>query len=298
MISLAVYVLAGVIGLVAVAVAIAILYQSKQNLRVSFYPRRRLGGLTILIAGLMLAAGSGEGLKGTLERMSARDDARGAVQSILDKPMASLILHVFGPDPFADESSSSVLRLHAVSKKGFDFVSGIPRKEMVSADPPPEGYGEYHIAWQSVVDSATTAEGKAAASQFLRVDAWQKVDRLDIALVLPSANAASLPETLEIVPNEEPLVNLFVGSPMSPPAKQVREPRVTSYEDELTLPDRIDGWLEPYMPPPFKLGPARAIYLTAAFAILVVGVVLTFLKPRPLPGDAVPTTPLPPPSEA
>ena len=211
--------------------------------------------LTLAVAGLIfLLLGQDRGCR-ALYGATLRDRATARLESMLPGEIG-LIVRVRntaspGTDPFQERPDTSSLRLRVVTRDGATLTSDISRAQL--RDPPASAslqwyhYGKRFLDCQTVVDGATTEEGREVASDLSTLEGWREVDRLEPALVFRGGDAPASPELLEIylcnsgASVDDPCLKVFKGTPSS--EERFKDGALAvPYRDPLSAARRIATW--------------------------------------------------------
>jgi tetratricopeptide (TPR) repeat protein len=279
--SIAVAVLASVIGFVNVVWALLLFSRDSQSWHVRLWSLNGLGHLAILAAGCLLAVGGQYRLFRLLYHQAAQAEAGAQLRSALQQPFDVITIRVFGSDPFGDQSKSCALRLRVITKAGPDFVSQIPQNHMKATRTQTPRFRGYAVPWQSVVDAVGTPEGRALASRIGHVGDWRRIDRVEADIVVTGAKEVLLPDSIKIVPNENQYVSLFDGAKAPQKLSGRDDVQVGAYRDESSPADRLAIELDTSSRVADELGAILAGSLAAGFLLLITGMGLRFLGEDP-----------------
>jgi hypothetical protein len=260
-------------------------------------PTRRQTGWICVIAGgcLLAAAGALLAYHRVHSVPKARSDVQAGLAAALNGPLVALEVEVRGPDPFRSRSADGVLRLRARATAGAPLDSDVPLNRMLprsgSRAPTTKAWGVYVIPWPAVVQGASTAADRAVALSTVRLADLGRFEHLGVAIVTAGASGSAVPDSLRIVSNTEPPLELVHAVRA---CRELGDPSgrsVWGYQDEepyISFTERLTGWkarsgfwLAHPSSRPILLGLllAGGLPLAAGFRLLEVGrnVVFTLL---------------------
>jgi hypothetical protein len=279
-------ILSTLVGLAAAFLGLALLGWDSREWKGRLRSRQGWCALGLFAgAGLLLVSGP-YGVIRMLHGAAQRAEAVARLQLALQEPLYALQLRVSGPDPFRDRPGPSLLRVSITTKANVDFLSEIPARQMKPAQPPPGG-GDvvvYTIPWQSVIENATTAEGRRVAACITHVTDLKQVRGMELAVIDRADGDSPPPQSIIITPNDRADLGLFYGG--QGPQVEARDQgdvKAVTYGDDQLLADRVHGW-EPAQAGADETSPAPLRTLALAVLLMVAGGIA--LVPGPEAGFA------------
>jgi hypothetical protein len=275
--SIAVAVFATVFGIVAIAFAMLLLSRDRASSAGWILARRsqapsawahwEVDALCILAAGVLLVVGGQYKLYRLLSaqvgdaaetvaiaearaKQAAQAAVRAAhavdqatsqaqVQSLLQAPFEALTVRVHGPDPFHEQAEACSLRLRVTTQAGSSLVTEVPAGQLRALPGAASGHQDYLLAWQSILEGPTTAQGRKVAATIARIGDWQRMSRVEADLVVRAAEEIPTPASLEFVVNDKPLVRLFQGQKASGEGVHQGDTWVGAYRDAASPTDHL-----------------------------------------------------------
>ena len=201
------------------------------------------------VAGCLLGVGGQFMLVPPVLRPASRAEAQARLQMALQEPLEALTVQVHGPDPFRNRPDACSLRLIAVTRAGQRLISELPRARLLS----PENDGprspatttrdfrEYIISWQSIIEGATSQEGRAVATRIGHLNDWRRFDHFEAEIVSRAAESIPMPDSLRIAARADQPLELLNGRKTSEKAEQHGDVWVCAYHDHPPWPHKRTG---------------------------------------------------------
>ncbi len=293
MTSVAVSALANVVGLAAAALALIVLGRTGAGWWARLRSRRDLGLLSIFLAGCVLVVGGQYTIARKLLEPAALAGTQARMQVALGEPMDALTVRIEEPDPFRARPDAFSLRLIATTKSGQELISRLPRSRMDlrggghALQDANGNFREYAFSWRSVVEGATSEEGRALASRIAILNDWRRFERVEAEIVSRAAPGGPMPDSVQIATVAVPPVELFHGSKARDEAERRGDEWACAYRDPpwITPTVRLTGWMAEAASMPRGVGLDATVIglLTAGFTLLAVGIGLLGPDAPPLP---------------
>ena len=263
-------------GLMIVAFTLRLLVRGSRTLSARLGSPRMWGQLSIVAAGLLLLIDGQYKMVRVYHAPMKRLETIIRLQEVLQEPLDALQLQVHGPDPFRPETGPRSLRLQAKTKTAQEFVSEIA-PELFNQDStarPDNRINTYWIPWHSLVEHATTPEGRALAAKVDSLNAFRQLSGIEFFLVSSTALANQVPERLVLNASQSAVLKLFVSE--EPAVEAEGDPCVAAYRDVQAVGDRMAAWETALLSAEAASHNVPVDFLAVGLILLAVGVLLAF----------------------
>jgi hypothetical protein len=198
---IAVVALMSVVGFLAAGLGLILLTRDFQGGLAWFAetPRGR-GVLALLAGGCVLAVGGQYKLArilhhraGQAEERARQAEAYARQQVALQGPPDVLTLFVVGEDPLRKQPDRSMVRLRFRGRTGPGFVSEVSPSQMKALKLDEQGQSPHRLTWQTIVENATDAEGRAVAAGVASLNDLRRFSRAELEVVVRPAKGGTPP---------------------------------------------------------------------------------------------------------
>src|SRR5262249_25160343 len=103
-------------------------------------------------------------------------------------------------------------------------------------------FGVFTVGWQSVVEHAVTADGRALAARLGVLNDFRQINRMELDLVERAPAAGPLPEQITITPNDQTGLVLFTSAQGPQETVKPEGSSGAGYRDDQALESRMGSW--------------------------------------------------------
>ena len=236
-------------GLAAIVFGLFLL--SQRSTSAAATSRRRFGAIQVVAAGCLLTlAGQYRLIQTTAEPVS-RLEHEIRHQAMLQEPLVSVAVRLTGvEDPLKSHAEKCSVRFTFSTQEGRQFVSELPGAALSFQDESVEMQSRTYVAtWQSLLDTATTPEGRVLGERISQLKDWQRIDNAEVAVLARTPELPTPLHSFEILCNARKEAILFYGKVPKDtgPAKE-GDTWVTPYkydEETTNLAAHIASWTPP-----------------------------------------------------
>jgi hypothetical protein len=260
------------------------------------------GHLCLLLGGCLLAVGGQYRLYREQYEIASKAYSLIRLERMLQEPLETLRIRTSGPDPLGNRLEKTALRLYFQTPGGIEFGCEVPGSRLQRLHSAVSGLGEYQVAWQAVTEAATTRhsieggvvansdeveKSRAAANRIVRLQDWQRLQGMEVHVVVYDTDGVPMPDSVEIVANETETIRLFNGAKETEFSSSDGSGWTRAgYKDRSSRRHLLGSWQETSAASPNRVGFAVSSVLVTGVFLLALGA--WRLRSGKDPGDGAP----------